>query len=84
MENRIADLKHDLGTDGFYLKEFFATEAAFRAALLLFTFLAEFNELLDCRTTPALFRTTLRSLRWRQTSTGCRVNACDMLRSQHP
>jgi hypothetical protein len=31
MENRIAELKHDLGADGFCLKESFATEAAFRA-----------------------------------------------------
>jgi hypothetical protein len=29
MENRIAELKHDLAADGFCLKEFFATEAAF-------------------------------------------------------
>ncbi|HSW50444.1 MAG TPA: transposase, partial [Bryobacteraceae bacterium] len=36
MENRIAELKHDLGADGFCLKEFFATEAAFRSVLLLF------------------------------------------------
>jgi hypothetical protein len=43
MENRIAGLKHDLGADGFCLKEFFATEAAFRAVLLLFNLLAEFR-----------------------------------------
>ncbi|HSW49755.1 MAG TPA: transposase [Bryobacteraceae bacterium] len=36
MENRVAELKHDLGADGFCLKEFFATEAAFRSVLLLF------------------------------------------------
>jgi hypothetical protein len=35
-ENRIAELKHDLGADGFCLKQFCATEAAFRAILLLF------------------------------------------------
>src|ERR1035438_3032107 len=35
MENRIAELKHDLGADGFCLQEFFATEAAFQAVLLL-------------------------------------------------
>jgi hypothetical protein len=29
MENRIAELKHDLGAHGFCLKQFFATEAAF-------------------------------------------------------
>ena len=43
MENRIAELKHDLGADGFCLNQFFATEAAFRAVLLLFNLLAEFQ-----------------------------------------
>ena len=43
MENRIAELKHDLGADGFCLQQFFATEAAFRAILLLFNLLAEFQ-----------------------------------------
>jgi hypothetical protein len=43
MENRIAELKHDLGADGFCLQEFFATEAAFRAVLLLFNLLGEFQ-----------------------------------------
>jgi len=43
MENRIAELKHDLGADGFCLQEFFATEAAFRAVLLLFNLMAEFQ-----------------------------------------
>jgi len=43
MENRIAELKHDLGAGGFCLKQFFATEAAFRAILLLFNLLAEFQ-----------------------------------------
>ena len=43
MENRIAELKHDLGADGFCLQRFFATEAAFRAVLLLFNLLSEFQ-----------------------------------------
>jgi hypothetical protein len=43
MENRIAELKHDLGADGFCLKQFFATEAAFRSVLLLFNLLGEFQ-----------------------------------------
>ena len=43
MENRIAELKHDLGADGFCMKQFFATEAAFRAVLLLFNLLGEFQ-----------------------------------------
>jgi hypothetical protein len=36
VENRIAELKHDLGADGFCMQKFFATEAAFRAVLLVF------------------------------------------------
>jgi hypothetical protein len=43
MENRIAELQHDLGADGFCMKQFFATEAAFRTVLLLFHLLAEFQ-----------------------------------------
>lgn len=43
MENRIAELKHDLGADGFCLKQFHATEAAFRAVVLLFNLLSEFQ-----------------------------------------
>ena len=43
VENRIAELKHDLGADGFCLQKFFATEAAFRAVLFLFNLLAEFQ-----------------------------------------
>ena len=43
MENRIAELKHDLGADDFCLQEFFATEAAFRSILLLFNLLVEFQ-----------------------------------------
>jgi DNA-directed RNA polymerase subunit N (RpoN/RPB10) len=42
-ENRIAELKHDLGAHGFCMKQFFATEAAFRSVLLLFNLLAEFQ-----------------------------------------
>ncbi len=43
MENRIAELKHDLNADHFCLKQFHATEAVFRAVLLLFNLLAEFQ-----------------------------------------
>ena len=43
MENRIAELKRDLGADGFCLKKFHSTEAAFRSVLLLFNLLAEFQ-----------------------------------------
>jgi hypothetical protein len=43
VENRIGELKHDLGADGFCMHKFFATEAAFRAVLLVFNLLAEFQ-----------------------------------------
>ncbi|MBV8808425.1 MAG: hypothetical protein JO033_07090 [Acidobacteriaceae bacterium] len=43
MENRIAELKHDLGADGFCMQKFFATEGAFEAVLLVFKLLAEFQ-----------------------------------------
>jgi len=59
MENRIAELKHDLGADGFCLQEFFATEAAFQAVLLLFNLLAEFQRAagLPVYREPATLRT---------------------------
>jgi hypothetical protein len=43
MEKRIAELKYDLAADDFCLHEFFATEAAFCAILLLFNLLSEFQ-----------------------------------------
>lgn len=43
MENRIAELKHDLAADSFCLRQFFATEVAFCAVLLLFNLLVEFQ-----------------------------------------
>lgn len=43
MENRIAELKYDLAADDFCMKQFFATEAAFRSILLLFNLLGEFQ-----------------------------------------
>jgi Transposase DDE domain group 1 len=59
MENRIAELKHDLGADGFCMKQFFATEAAFRSVLLLFNLLAEFQRAagLPVYREPATLRT---------------------------
>jgi Transposase DDE domain group 1 len=59
MENRIAELKHDLGADGFCLQQFFATEAAFQAILLLFNLLAEFQRAagLPVYRQPATLRT---------------------------
>jgi hypothetical protein len=43
VENRIEELKNDLGADDFCLKEFFATEAAFLGILFLFNLLSEFQ-----------------------------------------
>ena len=43
MENRIAELKHDLGADRFCLKDFHSTDAVFRSVLLLFNLLGEFR-----------------------------------------
>lgn len=45
MENRIAELKYDLAADDFCLHEFFATEAAFLAILLLFNMLGEMQRM---------------------------------------
>jgi len=59
MENRIAELKHDLGAHGFCMQQFFATEAAFRSVLLLFNLLAEFQRAagLPSYREPATLRT---------------------------
>jgi hypothetical protein len=43
VEKRIAEVKYDLAADDFCLHEFFATEAAFCAILMLFNLLAEFQ-----------------------------------------
>jgi hypothetical protein len=43
MEKRIGELKYDLAADDFCMKEFFATEAAFRSVLFLFNLLSEFQ-----------------------------------------
>ena len=59
MENRIAELKHDLAADDFCLHEFFATEAAFRSILLLFNLLGEFQQ--ACGFTSYRQPTTLRA-----------------------
>jgi hypothetical protein len=61
MENRIAELKHDLGADGFCLKQFFATEAAFRSVLLLFNLLGAFQRAVELPgyRAPATIRTQI-------------------------
>jgi hypothetical protein len=43
IEQRIEELKSDLAADDFCLREFFATEAAFLAILMLFNLLGEFQ-----------------------------------------
>jgi len=43
VEQRIEELKSDLGADGFCLRKFFATEAAFLSILMLFNLLGEFQ-----------------------------------------
>lgn len=45
MENRIAELKHDLAADDFCMNDFFATEAAFMAILMLFNLLGEMQRM---------------------------------------
>ena len=59
MEKRICELKQDLAADDFCLQEFYATEAAFQAVLLLFNLLGEFQR----ATQAAVYRqpATLRS-----------------------
>ena len=61
MENRIAELKHDLRADRFCLKQFFATEAAFQTILLLFNLLGEFQRAAGMAgyREPATLRTTV-------------------------
>ena len=43
IEQRIEELKSDLAVNGFCLREFFATEAAFLSILMLFNLLGEFQ-----------------------------------------
>jgi hypothetical protein len=43
VEKRIGELKYDLAADDFCMKKFFATETAFRAILMLFNLLSEFQ-----------------------------------------
>lgn len=61
MENRICELKHDLAADGFSMKQFYATEAAFRGTLLLFNLLGEFQRAAGVPTyqRPATLRTQI-------------------------
>jgi hypothetical protein len=53
IEQRIRELKDDLGAGGFCMKSFWATEAAFRSVLLVFNLLGEFQRACG----PAKWRT---------------------------
>jgi hypothetical protein len=61
VEKRMAELKYDLAADDFCLREFFATEAAFRGILLLFNLLSEFQRVggLKGYRQPATLRTQI-------------------------
>jgi hypothetical protein len=50
IENRISELKYDLAADDFCLQEFYATEAAFRAILMLFNLLGELQRQVEMKT----------------------------------
>jgi hypothetical protein len=60
IEERIKELKHDLGADGFCMKTFYSTEAAFRSVLFVFNLLGEFQR--ACETKPYRQPATLRHL----------------------
>ena len=60
IEERIKELKHDLGADGFCMRNFYSTEAAFCSVLFVFNLLGEFQR--ACETKPYRQPATLRSL----------------------
>jgi hypothetical protein len=45
-ENRIEELKYDFGVDGFCLKEFYATEAAFRSVMIAYNLISLFRQVI--------------------------------------
>lgn len=54
-ENRIAELKADFGMSGFCLRDFFATEAAFRTVLLAYNLMSLFRQvILQTKQAPTL------------------------------
>jgi len=71
-ENRIAESKHDLAVDDFCLRDFFATESAFRSILLLFSPLGEFQR--ACRFTRYRQPATLRAQVFLRGRAGCRLD----------
>lgn len=56
----IEERKHDLGADGFCMRKFYSTEAAFRTVLFTFNLLGQFQR--ACQTTPCRQPATLRNL----------------------
>lgn len=61
IENRIGELKHDLAADDFCMRQFYATEAAFMAILLLFNLLGELQRMAEMKKyrRPATLRAQL-------------------------
>jgi hypothetical protein len=61
IENRISELKSDLEADSFCMRNFFATEAAFRSILMLFNLLGEFQRAAGIKAykRPATLRTAV-------------------------
>ena len=43
-ENRIEELKHDFGINGFCMNEFYATEAAFRCVMVAYNLISAFRQ----------------------------------------
>lgn len=59
-ENRILELKHDFGIDGFCLDHFYGTEAAFLTAMLAYNFMSLFRQAL-LQVPQAMRLSTMRS-----------------------
>jgi hypothetical protein len=54
-ENRIKELKYDFGIDGFCMKNFWATEAAFRSAIIAYNIMSLFRQVvLQTKSQPTL------------------------------
>jgi hypothetical protein len=54
-ENRIEELKHDFGLNGFCLQEFYATEAAFRCVMVAYNLISLFRQaVLNLKIQPRL------------------------------
>ena len=54
-ENRIEELKYDFGIEGFCLREFYATEAAFRCVMIAYNLISLFRQvILSAKVQPRL------------------------------